>query len=599
MPKFSKSLSKIKSLSSSSPSTPAHDQIPHLALRPKPPSSKPPQTLRWASKPSPPTLGPQILSLISSNNLQEAHRLLLSSPHPPPEPALLPLIRAFGRAHRPDAAIRLLGLFPPQNPPSLRVLNSILNVLVEEDIDLARKFFRKGMSVRDEHTFGILMKGLCGANRIQEAFKLLKLMKSSASLKPNSVIYNTLIHGLCRNGGVGRGRSLMGEMDEVSDVTFHILISAYCKEDNLVQALVMLEKCFDSGFVPDKITVTKVVDVLCGHGRAMEAVELLERVESKGGVVDVVSYNSLVKGFCRMEKPEVGRRVLKEMERKGCLANVHTYNALISGFCDSGKVDSGMDLFREMGMVGVSPDFETFDLLIRGFCLEGRVEDGLRILDMMEETRGYESRVSPYNSLLYGFYKENRLEEGYEFLKKMESLFPRVVGRSLRILGFCEEGKIGEGKIIFDQMVNEGDIPSVFVYVSLIVGLSIGGNVREAFGLMNEMVERGYFPMVSTFNALIHGFCEEGNFRSSLKLLDEMVSRRCSPTTESYNPLICSLCKQGDEGRAYNFLVQMVERGIVPDSFTWSCFLVNERFEMKLESTTRAMDALCNNYTDD
>nr|POF12016.1 pentatricopeptide repeat-containing protein, mitochondrial [Quercus suber] len=47
---------------------------------------------------------------------------------------------------------------------------ALLDVLVEENIDLAREFFMKrmmGSGVEgDEYTFGILMKGLCFTNRI-------------------------------------------------------------------------------------------------------------------------------------------------------------------------------------------------------------------------------------------------------------------------------------------------------------------------------------------------------------------------------------------------------------------------------------------------
>jgi len=47
----------------------------------------------------------------------------------------------------------------------------------------------------------ILMKGLCLTNRITEGFKLLQVMKSGV-VKPNTVIYNTLLHALCKNGKV-------------------------------------------------------------------------------------------------------------------------------------------------------------------------------------------------------------------------------------------------------------------------------------------------------------------------------------------------------------------------------------------------------------
>lgn len=99
--------------------------------------------------------------------------------------------------------------------PSMRIFNSVLDVLVKEDIDLAREFYRKkmmGSGVEgDGYTFGILMKGLCLTNRIGDGFKLLQVMKSREII-PNTVIYNTLLHALCRNGKVGRARSLMNEI---------------------------------------------------------------------------------------------------------------------------------------------------------------------------------------------------------------------------------------------------------------------------------------------------------------------------------------------------------------------------------------------------
>ena len=65
----------------------------------------------------------------------------------------------------------------------MKIFNSILDVLVKEDIDMAREFYRKSMmesDVRgDDYTFGILMKGLCLTNRIGEGFKLLQLIKNN------------------------------------------------------------------------------------------------------------------------------------------------------------------------------------------------------------------------------------------------------------------------------------------------------------------------------------------------------------------------------------------------------------------------------------
>ncbi|PKA55048.1 Pentatricopeptide repeat-containing protein [Apostasia shenzhenica] len=546
------------------------------------------RTFRWALRlpsfnPSPAVYRAIIRSLLSFRRLDAALEVLSDLPSPPDDAILVTLFRSLGHGRMTRRALQLLDELPSRfnlpSRPSVKVLNTVLDILVKENIDVARDFFRKKMSGQgDEYTFGILMKGLCRCNRIAEGFKLLTLMKSS-DLKPNPVIYNTLIHSLCRNGKVGRARNLMSEMENPSDVTFNILIAAYCGEGDLVQALVMLEKSFDFGFVPDTIAVTKIVDVLCNHGRAMEAVEVLERVERRGGAVDSVAYNTLIKGFCAMGKPEIGKKAMREMERKGCLPNLQTYNVLISGLCNSEKIDSAMDLFREMEMDGIAPDFATFDTMVLGFCSAGRVGDGLKLLDLMEELKEFSDhkKISPYDSILYGYYMEGRIEEAKEFLhERMASFFPRAAERSLRILRFCCEAKIKEALLVYEEMVVEGSSPCALVYVSLIERLSEEGEVRKAFDIMNVMMERGFIPVASTFNALINGFCRGGRFRGALKLVEEMERRKCWPDVGSYRPLVCGFCENGEFEKACCLLAQMVRRGVIPDYGIWKCLLQSD-----------------------
>lgn len=498
----------------------------------------------------------------------------------PDEDIFVTIIRSLGRARMIREVIKVLDLVKKFDVvPSLKVYNSILDVLVKEDIDVARKFFREkmmGSKVQgDAYTFGILMKGVCLTNRIFDGFKLLALMKSSP-VKPNTVIYNTLLHALCRNGKVGRARSLMNEVMEPNDITFNIMISGYCKEENLVQALVLLEKSFSSGFVPDVVTLTKVLELVCGAGRLMEAVEILERVEARGGAVDAFAYNTLIKGFCRSGKVKVGLRLLKDMEIKGCLPNIDTYNILITAFCETKMLDSAIDMFNEMKIVGLKWNFATFHALICGLCSGGRMDDGFKILELMEETKGGSSGcISPYNSILYGLYKQNSLDESLKFLISMQRLFPRYVDRSLTILDFCNESSMESAKDVYDQMKNEGGLPNAIVFDHLIRGFCKEGRVRDAFELLNEMIASSYFPVSSTFNALISGFCVQGKVLSALKLLEDVLGRECVADVESYTPLIDAFCREGDLDKALKLFREMVDKGIVPNRSTWNSLLAS------------------------
>jgi hypothetical protein len=83
-----------------------------------------------------------------------------------------------------------------EKKPSLKIFNSILNVLVMDDIDLARWFYRKrmmGNGVKgDDYTFGILMKGLCLLNSPifwdRACFQLSAISQSKNGLKSGQSI---------------------------------------------------------------------------------------------------------------------------------------------------------------------------------------------------------------------------------------------------------------------------------------------------------------------------------------------------------------------------------------------------------------------------
>lgn len=569
---------------------PTNQHIVHLILEQKS-ASQALETFRWASKlpnfsHSQNSYRALIHKLCIFRRLDIVKQLLDEMPSsigsPPDEDIFITIVRGLGRGHMIKQVISVLDLVSKFGKiPSLKLYNSILDVLVKEDIDIAREFYRKKMMRSglqgDDYTYGILMKGLCLTNRIGDGFKLLQLMKTRG-IKPNTVIYNTLIHALCKNGKVGRARSLMNEVKDPNDVTFNILISAYCHEQNLVQALVILEKSFNNGFVPDMVSVTKVLDLMCNESRASDAFELLERVEGKGGTIDVVAYNTLIKGFCRLGKVKVGSYLLKEMELKGCLPNIDTYNTLIFGYCNCGMLDSALDLFNEMKMVGISWNFFTFDTLIHGLCSAGRMDDAYKFLELMEESKitGAHNIIRPYNSIIYGLCKSNRFDEALEFLIKMKMLFPRTVDKSLQILRLCDESNTEEAKSVYFQMKEEcGIIPCTIVYTNMIHTFSQRKDcTKEALELLDEMISHGYFPQVSTVNDLISSFCRQGKVWIAEKFLKDMKARGFLPNCESYNPMITELCKKGDFQTALMSFLHMVEMGIVPDYSSWNS-LVN------------------------
>ncbi|XP_057776446.1 pentatricopeptide repeat-containing protein At2g17525, mitochondrial [Salvia miltiorrhiza] len=567
---------------------PTHHQISRLILEQKS-ANEALKTFEWASAiPSfthdVSTYRALIHKLCTFRQFNVVEKLLDEMPKRigtlPDEDIFITIARGFGRARMIREVIRVLDMVAKfgKAAPSLKLLNTILDVLVKEDIDIAREFYRKkivGIGLKgDDYTYGILMKGFCLTNRIGDGFKLLQIMKNHG-VEVNVVVYNTLIHALCKNGKVGRARSMMNEMGKYSDVTFNILVSTYCNEGNLVQALVMVEKCFSSGFVPDVIALTKLVALLCSEGRISEAVEVMERVEAKGGALDVVVYNTLLEGFVKAGKVKGGCGFLRQMEVKGCLPNTETYNALILGFCESHEMDQALDLFHEMKRAGVRWDFVTFETLTYGFCSMGKTRDGVEIFELMlEERGGCGGRIASCNSILYGLYKSGNVGKALEFLNYMRIWFPRGVAHTLTILRLCEEGNADEAKLVLDEMRERGSVPSALVYASLVQEYCKKGCMKEAVELVNEMIGLEYFPVASTFNELISGFCKQGKAGIAVRLMEDLKMRGCLLDSESYGFVVDALCSEGELQQVFVMYMEMMERGIAPNHGTWNSLTV-------------------------
>jgi pentatricopeptide repeat protein len=256
-------------------------------------------------------------------------------------------------------------------------------------------------------------------------------------------------------------------------------------------------------------------------------------------------------------------------------------------------LDLALDLFNDMKTDGIKQNFVTFDTMIRGLCSEGRIEDGFSILELMEETKeGSKGHISPYNSIIYGLFKQNRFDEAAEFLTKMGKLFPRAVDRSMTIIQHCNEGAIEDAKKVYDKMIDEGGIPSILVYNSLVHGFSQHGSIRDAVELINEMIGNNSFPIASTFNAIIIGFCRQGKIESALKFMEDITARGCEPNTETYCPLIDVLCTKGDLQKALQVFLEMVEKGILPDQFIWKSLLLSSSLQKNIGKNVFNIDYL-------
>jgi pentatricopeptide repeat protein len=73
-----------------------------------------------------------------------------------------------------------------------------------------------------------------------------------------------------------------------------------------------------------------------------------------------------------------------------------------------------------------------------------------------------------------------------------------------------------------NKMAEQGLLPNVITYTSLIDGLYRNGGTNLAFKIFHEMEKRNCSPNLYTYSSLIYGLCIECKADDAERLLEEM-----------------------------------------------------------------------------
>ncbi|CAL4931597.1 unnamed protein product [Urochloa decumbens] len=137
------------------------------------------------------------------------------------------------------------------------------------------------------------------------------------------------------------------------------------------------------------------------------------------------------------------------------LVNTPVINRLLNGPCDAKRVGDAMDvLLRRMPEFGCKPDVLSYSMILKGFCNEKRVEEALDLLHMMADDGGGGScppDVVAYNTVITGFFREGQADKAYGLFLEMldQGVLPTVVTYTTVIDGLCKARAVDRLRVSF------------------------------------------------------------------------------------------------------------------------------------------------------
>ncbi|CAM8907125.1 unnamed protein product [Rhodiola kirilowii] len=377
----------------------------------------------------------------------------------------------------------------------------------EEAQAMFHEMFDQGLSP-SVFTYGVLLKGLCSSGNSRIALNLHELIADathdlSGVLQLDSICYNTLIDGLCKDGLIDRAMELFLEMKkkEISPdvITYNIVIGGLCRAGKWEEAQAIFHEMFDQGLSPNIVTYRVLLKGLCSSGNSRIALNLHEQIvdgtHDLSGVLQrnsiCYNYNTLIDGLCKDGLIDKAKELFLEMKKKDISPNVITYNILIGGLCRAGKWEEAQAMSHTMLDQGLEPSVVTFNVLINAIAKMGKGKEARELFLLMIQT-GQMPNVVTYNTLMDCIYNEGNIEELKEFFVSMDKngIMPNVVSYTILIKAYCKHGMIHEANEEYRRMIQKGVKPDIITVNTLSEGMFMKGMESEAIELKSDFLAK-------------------------------------------------------------------------------------------------------------
>lgn len=334
------------------------------------------------------------------------------------------IIAAYGKLGQPEnaessfAEMREAGL-----EPNVACFTSLLEAHARgENFERAESIYRQMVETGPaptEVTYHVYINALCKAERYQDAERIFNSMGKQDEAKPDSRLYNLMMHTYGKAGKLPEQQALYRRMKgsgvPMTAVTFNSLMAS---QKSVPDAEACLRHMQEAKIKPDVITYTGLINAYSKARRFEEAQQVFREMVASGIRPSRTAYNTLLDAYARCKEVEGAEKLFKEMGRDRCRPDVHSYTTLLAAYANAGDMKGAEKLMKKMKQAGVEANVVTYGTLMLGYT---SVHDTPGLLRTFEELKqaGVKPNATIFTLLVRTFGQQGKFDDALAWFKMM------------------------------------------------------------------------------------------------------------------------------------------------------------------------------------
>ncbi|CAL5333724.1 unnamed protein product [Camellia sinensis] len=410
----------------------------------------------------------------------------------------------------------------------------------------------------------------------------------------------SLVHMYCRFGYLGAAHKIFSDMPFRDGGSWNAMISGFCQNGNVSEALGVLDEMRFDGMKMDCVTVSTILPACAQMDDILHGMLIHLYVIKHGLEFDVFVSNALINMYAKFGNIRQAQKVFDQM----FVRDLVSWNSIIAAYEQNAHPDTALEFFGEMQSNGIQPDVLTLVSLASsvaqsGDCRSGRsvhgfvtrrcwiLEDvvvGNAVLDMyaklgiIDSARRVFEEISlkdvvSWNTMITGYGQNGLASEAIEVFCMMEacedvtpnqgtwvSVLPAYSHLGALKLGMRTHGRILKASLHLD----------IYVSTCLIDLYGKCGRLDDAMSLFYEVPRMSSVP----WNTIISCHGIHGHGETSLQLFQAMQDEGVKPDHVTFVSLLSACSHSGlvDQGQ-WCFRVMQEEYGIKPSLKHYGCMV--------------------------